>query len=87
MQSLGFFYLAKKFYMHYLGIFKWIMSSLVNQFDAGSASSDISSAILEVQVLTLPKHEVFIPTKKLKFVSVVLEEILCVAGSCIFTLL
>jgi hypothetical protein len=31
------------------------------------------------------KNEVIIPTKKLKFVSVVLEEILRVAGSCIFT--
>jgi hypothetical protein len=44
-------------------------------------------AYIGIQILTIPKYEVLNPTKKLKFVSVALEEILRVAGSCIFTLL
>ncbi len=50
------------------------------------ATALIFSALFLTQILTLVKYAESIPTKKLKFIYLALEEILCVADSWIFTL-
>jgi hypothetical protein len=45
------------------------------------ATALIFSALFLTQILTLVKYAESIPTKKLKFIYLALEEILCVADS------
>jgi hypothetical protein len=49
-----------------------VAPSLGNQSDAGSAISDISSAIFGIQILSFPKYQVLIPAEKINVVSVAL---------------